>query len=147
MKYILRGVLFLSLVLWCLGFSSSLYANEGYAAFSGLLLSHFYSPVCHQLPYKCIAAESGSFLVCARCTGIYTGALVVSLISLFKKEIKIQYIMPAFVLLFADVLFAATGLYTYSKTAALFTGLLAGFALFPYILNILEKTFTVNETK
>jgi uncharacterized membrane protein len=136
----IRIIVFISLLIWTAGFITPLFLEKGYSAFSGLLLSHIYSPVCHQLPHKSITTSSGSFLVCARCSGIYFGALAASFILLFRAELKIKYFLVPLIIMLADVFLNNIGLYGYSKTTALGTGLLVGFALFPYILTTLEKS-------
>jgi uncharacterized membrane protein len=144
---ILRISLFILLLIWSSGFSAALFFNKGDVLFSGLILTHFYSPVCHQLSDRCITTEAGSFLVCARCAGIYIGSLMISIVSIFIRKIKAVYIIPAFLVMFADVFLVTAGVYSYSKTAAFGTGLLVGLALFPYILSVLEKSLSPNENK
>ena len=34
-----------------------------------------YAPLCHQLDSRCLQVDSGAVAVCARCTGLYLGAL------------------------------------------------------------------------
>jgi uncharacterized membrane protein len=143
----LRIFLALLLLLWCTGFALPILVNEGFAAVSGLVLSGLYSPVCHQAAEKSFSAGGLNFLVCARCTGIYTGALIISIIVLFVRPVKVKYLIPAALLMGADVLSVNAGLYNYSKIIAFSTGLLLGLSLFPYILSALEKSLSVNEIK
>jgi len=142
MNRIVRISFFLLLLIWCAGFSNSLFLNFGESQAAGLLLKPFYSPVCHQLHERSFSASSADFLVCARCSGIYIGALLISFISLFISGVKGKYIIPASLLLLADVAFTSFGIYSYSKTFAFFTGLLFGLALFPYILSSIENSLS-----
>jgi uncharacterized membrane protein len=140
----LRIILFLLLVVWCAGFAFPMFMDKGYAVFSGLLFSNFYSPVCHQIPEKSFNTGSGIFLVCARCSGIYIGALAASLISIIRS-FNMKYIFILFIPILADVFSVNAGIYNYSKTTAFITGSLAGLALFIYILSAFEKSLSINE--
>lgn len=143
----LRIVIFLLLLFWCAGFSNSLFSGTGYSGILNIIFDKVYSPVCHQNPSRSIITSSGIFLVCSRCSGIYAGALIISFIYLFKKNIKPVFFIPAAILMGADVFFVIAGIYNYSKTAAFSTGILFGLALFPYILDTIENSFSDNETK
>lgn len=143
----LRIVIFLLLLFWCAGFANSLFSGNGYSGILNMILDKVYSPVCHQNPSKSIITSSGNFLVCSRCAGIYAGALIISFVYLFKKNIKTVFFIPAAIFMAADVFFVSTGIYNYSKTAAFSTGILFGLALFPYILDTIENSLSDNETK
>jgi uncharacterized membrane protein len=106
------------------------------------LLRHVYSNVCHQESYKVIGICGHQFLVCARCLGIYTGVLLFSFISIFKKIIPRHInmlIIVSVVMILADILFYSTGLYGYSKYIAFGTGIFSGSVTFIYILNEFEN--------
>jgi uncharacterized membrane protein len=141
----LRVILFIVVLLWCAGFSIPLFLDKGSSSVISILLDFIYGPVCHQLPQKSIITESGSFLVCYRCTGIYYGVLAVCIGSLFLKSVKFIYFLPALIFLITDVILVNTGLYKYSPALSFLTGLFFGFTLFPYIFSILDKYLCNNE--
>ncbi|MCK5457600.1 MAG: DUF2085 domain-containing protein [Melioribacteraceae bacterium] len=100
-----------------------------------------YSHVCHQQPEKVISIDGHNLLVCSRCTGIYLGSFVSSLILLFVPVIKIskiKYLVFATVPMLIDVILYSSGVYTYSKELALFSGILFGIAGIIYIYNGLQ---------
>jgi uncharacterized membrane protein len=132
-------------MVWCFGFSfESLFPNSSLAAVSYPILKHAYGEVCHQLPSKTFLIGSQKLLVCARCTGIYLGALLISFFSLFfiKKlnfGIKLLYISLAPMLI--DVIFSTLNIYKYSKLIAFGTGIFFGSIVFVYILAAIENNF------
>lgn len=106
------------------------------------------SRVCHQLPEKLIYFNELHTLVCARCTGIYTGSFLASaymLISAGKPNIKFNLLLISAIPLLADVLLYSAGIYNYFHPAAFFTGVLFGTICFFYIFQGLNLLIT--ETK
>jgi uncharacterized membrane protein len=92
--------------------------------------------VCHQEKAKLILFDSGETLTCARCTGIYLGLFITSIIFLFKeckKKYPVKYLLFAFVPMIIDVILYSVNLYHYSKVAAFITGLLLGSIGFLYL--------------
>lgn len=89
-------------------------------------------------------------MVCARCTGIYSGLLLNSFIALFFiSEIKTSF---RFLVLFSlpmllDVLFVLLNVYPYMKAVAFTTGLLFGSILFLYLYNGLNKLIVEIENR
>ena len=138
----IRLTLFLLLLVWCFGFSfNSLFPYNRIIIFYPLL-KQVYSNVCHQISYKCFELNGIHFLVCARCTGIYTGALLSSLLFLFSSKgisLKINYLFIAAVPMVLDVFLYSTGVYSYSKDIFFVTGLLPGFFAFVFILISIEN--------
>jgi uncharacterized membrane protein len=107
-----------------------------------------YSNVCHQDVNKSFACNGIPFLVCARCTGIYFGALmsaVVILISNFKLRFKTKYLYLLSIPILLDVLFYSIGIYPYNKFIASSTGFLFGSSIFLYILSALEYLLFINQ--
>jgi uncharacterized membrane protein len=80
-------------------------------------------------------------LVCARCSGIYLGALITGLISLFKKsnEINLSRIIIISLPMILDVFFSAIGIYNYSQTLAFITGLVFGSMIYMIVISELEN--------
>ena len=104
-------------------------------------LKFSYSHVCHQQPEKIFSINEHNLLVCSRCAGIYLGSFISSLILLFVPMIKIRninYLILAAVPMLIDVVLYTSGVYTYSKSIALFSGFLFGIAGIIYIYNGLQ---------
>lgn len=80
-------------------------------------------------------------LVCARCAGIYFGALIAGLtVLLFQfASIKIKTLLILSLPLFMDVIFATVGIYSYSKTLAFTTGLILGSTVSLFLLYEIEN--------
>jgi len=149
-RKIFRLVIFILLLIWSAGFSINALFPNSEAAILYPALKKIYSTVCHQNENKLIKISSLDFLVCARCTGIYAGALILSFISLFglnkMKTGKIFLIISAAPMLI-DVLFSSFGVYNYIITISFSTGLFFGSVVFIYILLSIEKVFTNSKSK
>lgn len=70
-----------------------------------------------------------------------------SFILIFIKKIKTGFFLPALLIMFSDVILANTGVYSYSKTVSLLTGLFFGMTLLPYIIITLEDSLIRDEVK
>jgi uncharacterized membrane protein len=102
------------------------------------------SDICHQIGYKSFIINNLQFLVCARCTGIYSGAFTASTISLILENIfpkSIKYLALASLPLLLDVIFTTLEIYPYYKVLSFSTGIVFGYAVFYYILTGFEKLF------
>lgn len=131
-------LLFILLLIWNLGiFSPALkfISNNIIQAIPFLKIS--YSKVCHQIPEKSMTINSSYILVCSRCTGIYIGALLTSLImillNLSKNKSTIKLFLFSSLLMLLDVISYNLGIYGYSKTIAFSTGFLLGSVVILYI--------------
>ncbi|MGE5364208.1 MAG: DUF2085 domain-containing protein [Bacteroidota bacterium] len=108
-----------------------------------------YSHVCHQLPAKTISVSGMPFMLCARCSGLYTGAFIMSLLLLLpvnggaalSRRMNFRHLIFISLPMLADTILYRTGLYSYSKTLAFVTGILSGSAGFLYILGAFDKRF------
>lgn len=137
MKPAYKIILFIVVITWYSGIFLS--PSESVA---GFLVHAVYSHVCHQLPEKCLEVFGLGTNVCARCTGIYSGALFVSLLFLlrtFRPLIGNRLFFFLLLPMLIDVILYRTGVYGYSKLLAFITGLLSGSAGFLYILGGLEN--------
>ena len=108
----------------------------------------FYSNVCHQDIRKSFTCNEISFLVCARCTGIYFGAFISSLIILlgnFSLSFKTKYLYIFSAPLLLDVIFYSSGIYQYNKYIASLTGFLFGSSIFLYILGAIEYLLFIKQ--
>ena len=83
-------------------------------------------------------------LVCSRCAGIYTGALIAGLLSLLVTlpEINKKILILSTIPLAMDVFFIFTGVYTYSRSIAFSTGLAFGSIIYLLIISELENLFS-----
>jgi len=103
-----------------------------------------YSLICHQEHGKLIELNCGHLLVCSRCTGIYSGILLLSIVSLFiKKELhtNLKFLFMSAILIIIDILLVSLNIYSYSKTIAFVTGLFFGSVLFLYFYKSLINLF------
>jgi len=138
-----RIILYAAILIWTAGiFYESFIGHFNQLIYGYPFVHQAYSLVCHQDPQKLIDTGSGTSLVCARCTGIYSGLLILSTIFLFykwklKSNLKLLFIFMAPMLL--DVSMVMAGLYNYSRTTAFTTGFLSGSILFLYLCEGLEK--------
>jgi len=107
-----------------------------------LIADRAYSLVCHQDPDKLISSGIYTAKVCARCTGIYTGAVLSIAMLVFidlKKTIKINYLLAASLPILLDILLYNLNIYVYSKLIAFVSGILFGSAGFFYIAFGIDK--------
>jgi len=136
----LRFILLIFIFVWTTGIISpclSISSLNSFYPFQKIL----YSNVCHQNVNKSFICNGISFLVCARCTGIYFGAFiseVVIMIFNIKMKFKTKYLYLLSIPMLLDVLFYSIGIYPYNKFVASSTGLLFGSSIFLYILSALE---------
>lgn len=107
------------------------------------IIANLYSTVCHQQSEKCISIVGMQLLVCARCTGIYFGALLSAVIVLFFSVIRIdeRILLTSLLIVLADVLLVPLGVYNYSKTISFVAGLLFGASIYLYLIGEFEKFF------
>jgi len=146
---IFRISIFLLLLAWCTGFSLLPISpnNEAVLVFQPAL-KKIYSSFCHQDQEKTIHLGE-YFLVCARCSGIYFGAALTALISIFiflNKEIHLN-VRTGIILtlpMLCDVVLFNIGIYSYSITAAFTTGIIFGSAAIIFILSLIENNFFYN---
>jgi len=144
-RIFIRIIFFISAALWCIGFlSGALLPDSAYAIIASPFLKKIYGAVCHQHIEKTFLINGHYFLVCARCTGIYFGALLISLLSIFtfrKLPGRMNLLYLSALPMLIDVASTTMGIYQYSKIIALITGLFFGSAVFAYILASIENNF------
>lgn len=98
--------------------------------------------ICHQSPQKLLKIGTAEALVCSRCFGIYTGALISAFLLLvikyFNDKILLKFLYFSITLLLVDVFASTISIYDYTKTIAfstgLFFGLIAGIFIFTQLL-------------
>lgn len=147
---IFRISLFLLILFWVFGISSPLFfqTNE-----QNIIIYQFlhkiYSGVCHQFEYKSISINGTFFHVCSRCYGIYLGAFLSSVISLFyfrQKHINIKYFYIATIPIITDVFLQSLNVYKYFKLSAFLTGMIFGFAVLVFFISSIENYFIIQKT-
>jgi len=145
MPRFVKLILFLITILWLAGiFSEWLTRINGDILYAVPILRYTYSLVCHQIKDRLISRGGFETMVCARCTGIYTGAAFSSAILLFlnfKKRPEIKYLFISAIPLVLDVFLHTLGVYHYSKSIAFMTGLLLGSVGFLYLYEALNRLF------
>lgn len=142
-----RFVLTLLLFIWVLGFISPCLYLDLLAPFYPIQ-KLIYSNVCHQNIQKSFSCDNNYFFVCARCTGIYLGAFVASLIiSIFNinKILNTKYLYLLSVPMILDVTLLIFKVYDYNKMISSITGFLFGSAVFIYILNGIENLLFIHK--
>ncbi|MEI7813140.1 MAG: DUF2085 domain-containing protein [Ignavibacteria bacterium] len=136
------GVLIL-VIIWYTGLIAEfLLPEQSPVRLLALLLKITYGNVCHQNPMKTITIGANRLLVCSRCFGIYSGALLSSAVALcIKRSVRIKTAMLFICALpmITDIALYTTGIYYYSKIIAFLTGLLLGSVGFFYILDAFVK--------
>jgi uncharacterized membrane protein len=151
----LKLILFPLLLIWCAGFSvGPILGNTAGGDILYPIFKKIYSQACHQISYKSFSIFGYKLLVCARCTGIYLGALGASITSLFiRKRIRlnINLLIASLIPLAADVFMSTAKIYNYSKATACVTGIIFGSVVFLFILealenSILQKDIVINES-
>jgi uncharacterized membrane protein len=146
MPGLIRYLLVLLPWIWICGiFAEWLTAIYGKILYAIPVLKITYSLVCHQLKERLITGSGFETMVCARCTGIYTGAALFSIIFLFFSPgpgIKTKHLLLSALPLCADVLCHSLNIYPYSKIISFSTGFLLGSAGFSYLYNSLNEIFS-----
>lgn len=130
-------ILFFLFLIWFLGIFIEWFIKiDQHFVFALPYLQKTYSLVCHQEKNKLLLFGGIETLTCARCTGIYLGLLLSSLLVLFrlpKWKLSINILLIAAAPMIADVLLTSLNIYAYSKLIAFFTGLLLGSFGFFYL--------------
>jgi uncharacterized membrane protein len=107
--------------------------------------------VCHQNFEKCLTINGIQMLVCARCAGIYSGALIAAVIFLVVTYSfsTMKLFLLALLLMLLDVVFTNLLIYTYIKPFSFITGLFVGSTGYTIILkqfeNFLIEKFMQNQ--
>lgn len=136
-------ILFLSaLIIWNIGiFSPCFLGKDNLLAHH--LIKFIYSPVCHQNAERSFACNHLQFMVCARCTGIYFGAMIAIFFNLLPVSISIskRFLFYSALPMIIDVLMLNLGVYQYIKLLAFITGNIFGASVFIFIFEIIKDYF------
>ena len=130
------------LMIWTIGFIQPALLTQN-NSLTDYFLTRIYSRVCHQESSKCIMIASENMLVCARCTGIYLGALGTSLLFVIHSipTLRIKVLLIASLPLLLDVCCTSMGVYKYSQIIAVITGLAFGGIVYLFLISELENFF------
>ncbi len=130
---------------WFVGlFSNLLYSYNFPGVIPGFFPHKIYSLVCHQDAAKSFFIGGFKLEVCARCTGIYTGAMLFSIAGLLIIRLRPRdkkWLLLSMIPMAADVILYSAGLYGYSKWIAFSTGLILGSVSILYIFTGIEEYF------
>ncbi|HIP84045.1 MAG TPA: DUF2085 domain-containing protein [Methanothermococcus okinawensis] len=114
--------------------------------FLSLLIYSVYSSICHQLPERSYYIFNHKMGVCARCFGIYTGALVGMILYPLVRRLdnfKIPnryYLILALIPMGIDGITQLLGLRESFNELRFVTGFIGGFVSIFYILPLLLKS-------
>ena len=107
---------------------------------SALLIYGSFSAICHQLPERSFHLLGFPLAVCARCTGIYVGALLGLLLYPSVRRLEDEtmparwWLMAAVAPMLIDFAGNAAGVFTNTFWSRTMTGLMAGAAAAFYVL-------------
>lgn len=138
----LKIFLFFALLIWNIGiFNPCFIGKEN--LFLHQLIKFFYSPVCHQKLERSFTCNHLQFMVCARCMGIYFGALLAAGFNLLPISISIskRFLIYSAIPIAADVIMLNLGVYQYNKFLSFVTGNLFGASVFIFIFEIIKDYF------
>lgn len=135
----IKLILLSGILVWNIGIFSPCFLNQG-NLFAYHFIKFFYSPVCHQKIEKSFSCNHLEFMVCARCTGIYFGALVAAFLNLLPVSVSIskRLLVYSFIPILCDVILFNLGVYNYSKIIAFITGNIFGATVFIFIFEIIK---------
>lgn len=138
----IKIILLTGLVLWNIGiFSPCLIGKDN--LFTYHLIKFFYSPVCHQKIEKSFTCNHLQFMVCARCTGIYFGAMITAFLNLLPVTVSIskRLFFYSTIPMIIDIIFINLGVYNYNKVISFITGNIFGASVFIFIFEVVKDYF------
>lgn len=134
------------LVFWCTGiFFPALFKTKEAYFISNIFIDKIYSLVCHQDYTKSFFFSGSKLEVCARCTGIYLGAMIIAIPGLIFSNLKLyskKILLICLGIMATDILLYSTGIYNYSRLIALITGLILGSVSILYIFGGIDEYFS-----
>jgi len=143
-SYLLKVSFALLLLFWCAGIFYQFLAADNINYIVSTFLNNTYSIVCHQAEHKLISLDGSSTYLCARCTGIYVGALFMAVLLFiinFKTDFSLKPLIVTSLVLLLDVIFVSLSLYNYTIWIAFTSGFLFGAVIYIYLLQIFEQYF------
>lgn len=142
---LIKILMIVGIAAWCAGFLLPIFLpkiswNNLFYQFLKLCYSH----VCHQSEEASFHINGNHVLVCARCSGIYIGALLVG-VSIIFIRINLKLSLKPLLFLSAPLIFDAIAvrlnIYSYSKLNAFITGFLFGSIIIIYIFEVVINSF------
>jgi len=143
----LRAGLFFIVMIWFLGVISPCF-NANIINFLYPFQKQLYSTVCHQNILKSFTCNDKFFFVCARCTGIYAGAVISAFIVALNSKffvVKTSHLITLSIPMLLDVVLLIFNTYNYNHFLSTITGLLFGSIVFLYILSAIENLLFSNQ--
>jgi len=143
-SYLLKVSFALLLLFWCAGIFYQFLAADNINYIVSTFLKHTYSTVCHQTEHKLFSLDGSHTYLCARCTGLYVGALFMAVLLLiinFKTDFSLKPLIVTSLVLLLDVIFVSLSLYNYTIWIAFTSGFLFGAVIYIYLLQIFEQYF------
>jgi uncharacterized membrane protein len=113
--------------------------NAGHP-FWGLAIYKGFSYVCHQIPERSFFIAGHQFAVCARCTGIYSGFTVATLLYPFVRSLRQtnapqrKWLFLAAAPLFIDFTIGYLGIWENTHSSRFATGALLGAVAVFYVM-------------
>jgi uncharacterized membrane protein len=135
-------------ILWscvCAAFLAAPLLEANGHKWAAALLYALFSPVCHQNPARSFAFFGHSWAVCHRCTGIYFGLLLGSLVPfewnsiLQSPRLRRLWVICGVAPLLMDVMLQYSGIGTNTPVSRFLTGLLFGAMLSSLVLPALAE--------
>ncbi len=82
-------------------------------------------------------------MVCARCSGIYFGAMIAALLNLLPVSVTIskRFLFYAAIPMLIDIILFNSGVYEYNKVISFITGNIFGATVFIFIFDIVKDYF------
>ena len=143
--FVTKLIMIICLIIFCMGLLFPMVSPEiNGKNVINIVLSNTYSIVCHQSEQALVYINDSPSLVCARCLGIYLGALLLLLITMvkpFRTNVELKPLLILSTPMMIDAFAVRLGLYVYSKTIAFITGLIFGAIILFYILETIESSF------
>ena len=136
------SMILLAGALWCgaIVLAPVLAASSGTAGEAGRLLYAFFSPICHQLEGRSFTICGNSFGVCARCSAIYFGFFMGTLIFPFVRNVgkaalpRRRFLLIACVPVIIDAFPWRFGVYEATLTTRAVSGGIVGIVLAFFII-------------
>ena len=135
-------------ILWscvCIAFLAAPLLEASEHKWPSALLYVLFSPVCHQIPARSFAFFGHSWAVCHRCSGIYFGLLLGSLVPfgwnsiLQSPRLRRLWVICGVAPLLVDVMLQFSGVWTNNPVSRFLTGLLFGAMLSSLVLPALAE--------
>ncbi|BDQ01681.1 DUF2085 domain-containing protein [Ignavibacterium sp.] len=140
--FYLKLILLSGLILWNIGIFSPCFIGKD-NLFAYHLIKFFYSPLCHQKIEKSFTCNHLQLMVCARCTGIYFGAMITAILNLLPVSVSIskRLLFYSAIPMLVDVILIHLGVYQYNKVISFITGNIFGASVFIFIFEIIKDYF------